>query len=218
MSSSALPHGGEGARGAARRRGAARAERSRRAILEAAARLFVENRGASMQEVAEEAGVGRTTVHNLFRSRDELIRAIALDALAECGAAIEAARPHEGPVAEAVQRLAEGLVPVGERYAFLLAEGQVEDDPEFREDSERVDRPVEELIERGRRDGTFGADAPLAWIGGALEALVYAAWEGVRKGEIARNDAPRLVARTLLSGLGTAGEWPAEPEDERRSR
>jgi AcrR family transcriptional regulator len=171
-------------------------------MLDAAVRVLVGDRGASMQEIAEAAGVGRTTLHRYFPGREDLIRAIALDALREYEASVRAARLDEGTVAEGLARLVEGLVPMGERFHFLLGEAQLEGDPAFLDAYARLDHPVNLLVERGKRDGTFRSDVPTAWVGGALEALVYAAWEGVRDGGIARRDAPGLVTTTLLSGLG----------------
>jgi len=159
-----------------------------------------------MQEIADVAGVGRTTLHRHFPGRRDLMRAITLDALEECEAAIGAARMGEGTAAEVVARLAGGLVPIGERFHFLLYEAELEEDPEIQAADARVTGPVGELVERGRREGTFRPDVPAAWILDAFEALVYAAWEGVHKGRLAPLDAPRLVTGTLLSGLGKTGE------------
>ncbi len=175
-----------------------------RGILESAAGLLVVDRGASMERIAEAAGVGRTTLHRHFRSREALIRAIALDAIEECEAAIEKAGLEEGSVREATERLFEALIPVGERYHFLLAEAQLENDPEVVAAEERIDAPMRRLIGRGKADGTLRADVPDAWILNAMGALLFAAWEGVRDGDLAPRDTPGLVTRTLLSGV--AGE------------
>ena len=155
-----------------------------------------------MQEIATAAGVGRTTIHRYFPGREDLIRAIAMDAVAESEVAMESARLEEGSVAEAVGRLAEALVPMGHRFHFLLGEAQLGQDPEFLAAEERTAAPIEDLVERGQRDGTFRVGVPRAWIVDAMAALVYAAWEGVHAGRIAANDAPGLVTSTLLSGLG----------------
>lgn len=182
-----------------------RERRAGRGILEAAARLLVVDRGASMERIAEAAGVGRTTLHRHFRSREALVRAIALNAVEECEVALRKARLEEGPSArEATERLFEALIPVGERYHFLLAEAQLEDDPELKAAEGRIDAPIRALIERGKRDGTFRAEVPSAWILHAMGALLFAAWEGVRDGELAPRDTTRLVTETLL--FGVAGE------------
>jgi TetR/AcrR family transcriptional repressor of mexCD-oprJ operon len=180
--------------------------RSRRMILDAAVRVLVVDRGASMQKIATAAGVGRTTIHRYFPGREDLIRAIAMDAVAESEVAMEAARLEEGSVAGAVGRLAEALVPMGHRFQFLLGEAQLGHDPEFLAAEERTAAPIEDLVERGQRDGTFRVGIPRAWIVDAIAALVYAAWEGVHAGRIAALDAPGLVTSTLLSGLGSGDD------------
>ena len=106
---------------------------------------------------------------------------------------------------EAVQRLAEVLVPMGHRFHFLLEETQLYSDPEYLAAEERLVKPLRELAERGRQEGSFRNDVPTAWVVDALGALIFAAWEGVRDGRIAALDAPRLVATTVLSGLGKVG-------------
>jgi AcrR family transcriptional regulator len=172
-----------------------------RDILRAAARLLVVDRGASMAEIAAATGVGRTTLHRRYRGREDLIRAIAFDAVEECEAAIREARLEEGSVREAVGRLFAALIPVGERYHFLLAEAQLEDDPELDRAEERISEPMRALIRRGKADGTFRPDVPDAWVMNAMGALLFAAWEGVRDGDLAPKDTAWLVTETLLSGL-----------------
>lgn len=183
-----------------------KAERVKREIMESATGVLVANRGASMQEIADAAGVGRTTVHRYFPGREDLIRTIALQAVVESEAAMKEARLGEGPVEDAVQRLAEALVPVGHRFHFLLDEAQLYSDPVYLATEEKIVKPLEELADRGKREGAFKAGVPVAWIVDTIGALVFAAWEGVRDGRIAALDAPNLVATTLLSGVGASGQ------------
>ncbi|MGW0436862.1 helix-turn-helix domain-containing protein [Micromonospora sp. NPDC003197] len=56
------------------------AERSVRAILEAAERVLAEEPGASMEQIAAAAGVARTTIHRRFANRQALIDALASSA------------------------------------------------------------------------------------------------------------------------------------------
>lgn len=60
------------------------------AILEAARQIFLRESytGASMESVAQEAGVSKQTIYNHFANKDELFRALVLDICAGIGATL----------------------------------------------------------------------------------------------------------------------------------
>src|SRR5690606_10620230 len=70
------------------------AERTGRTSLGAAERVLGQNPNATLEQIAEVAGVARTTVHRRFAGRDELIRTMAIEAWRRMDAAVDAARPH----------------------------------------------------------------------------------------------------------------------------
>ena len=43
---------------------------------------------------------------------------------------------------------------------------------------------------------------PRAWIVRLIDLLIYAMWQAVEEGEVARNDAAALAYRSLVEGLG----------------
>jgi AcrR family transcriptional regulator len=176
---------------------------SRRRILDAAATVLAIDPAASIQDVADAAGVGRATVNRYFPSRADLTGALAVQAMAEAQRALETARLSEGPVAAALTRLTEALVPMGDRFRFLLRESHLEGDPQYLAAEHDFVETLTDMAERGRRSGDLAVDVPPAWLVDALGALVFAAWEAVHDGRIAARDAPHLVSRTLLHGIGT---------------
>jgi TetR/AcrR family transcriptional regulator, mexCD-oprJ operon repressor len=103
----------------------------RQQMLEAAVRVLVENPAASMQVIAA-AGVGRASLHRAFPARQDLLRALALDAAAAAEHAISAAAPEAGSAREALGRVVIALLPLGHRYAFLSHDQSFADDPEVR--------------------------------------------------------------------------------------
>ncbi|MFI0480975.1 TetR/AcrR family transcriptional regulator [Actinomadura sp. 9N215] len=158
------------------------------------------DRGSSMQRIADEAGIGRATLHRRYKSREELRQAVTRHALQEIGAVIDRVGLEDGgPVDTVLARLAEALVPMGERYAFLLRELHHD-----REVQVAVDEFAEELaalMRRGRADGLLRADVPVVWAVDTWLGLVEMAWEGVQHGRLAPRDAPHLVLTTFLSGM-----------------
>src|SRR3984885_13608793 len=93
-------------------------------ILDKAADILAERReAASLAEIAEAAGVARSTLYRYFPSRDALLQALAATAGGEIQARIAEARLDEVPVAEALARVTRGFVATGSKYialAYLL--------------------------------------------------------------------------------------------------
>lgn len=73
------------------------AERSVRAILEAAERVLSTDPGASMEQIATAAGVARTTIHRRFAHRQALIEALVSSAARQLAQAVEDGRPDTAP-------------------------------------------------------------------------------------------------------------------------
>lgn len=180
---------------------------NRQQLLEASVRVLVENPSASMQAIAAAAGVGRATLHRAFPARQDLLRAIALSAAADAERAIIAAEPEAGSAREALGRVVTALVPLGHRYAFLSHDRSFADDPEVRARTHALDRTIEELFVRGRREGAIRTDLPMPWISAIFDQLLFATWRGVRDGYLAPRDAPGVLLATFFTGLGAP---PAE--------
>jgi TetR/AcrR family transcriptional repressor of mexCD-oprJ operon len=127
-------------------------------ILQAAARLLAEDPSASMQAIADAAGVSRPTVYRRFPSRDELIDAIRNEALAEVLERLEAAAASQEPAAGALERLIRELAGVAARYPLLLElfrRGQQHGPPAQKPALPQVARAFDALVARGLRDGTL---------------------------------------------------------------
>lgn len=189
---------------------AAEGRNARAVLLDGAASLLAANPGASMQDLARALGVGRATLHRHFSTRDELIGEIAREATVEAMARVERARLDEDRADAALSRLVHELVPMGDRFHFLLSEPllfglQSSDDPvlaEFAQAEVDLEAAIASMIERGKREGVFRLDVPTAWALSASFSLVFAAWEEVRSGTIGAAQAPDLVVATLMGGIG----------------
>ncbi len=130
------------------------AARNVKRILETAARVLADDQGAGMAEVAAAAGLARATLYRHFPTRADLVAAIRAQAYDDAGAAIAACRLEEGPVGDALGRLIEGLVAVGDRYRFLQNESQTEAGGTADQKREaELSRPVLAMIRRGQESG-----------------------------------------------------------------
>lgn len=180
------------------RRRRADAERSIAAILDAAIDVLGERPAASMGEIARAAGVSRQTVYAHFPSREQLLAAVQQRALAETVAAIDAARPQDGPAPAALERVVVASWRTLARHARLIDSLTALHEPE---QLERLHQPILErlarIVRRGQRSGAFDQHLPLDWTLAALLALFHATAREVSAGRISADDAAATLARAV---------------------
>lgn len=182
-------------------------DRSRSAVLQAATRVLLQAPATSLADLSATLGIGRTTLHRLFPTREDLLRAIAHDALDHLHQVYAAAGitrpPPQGPQARAaLDRLVDRLIPLGPSLMFLLRSAELATDPELARRVDDLDRAVHATVGAAVKHGDLDADVPTWWAVEALFASVYVAWEQIEHGRLAPLDAPALVTRTWLRGVG----------------
>jgi AcrR family transcriptional regulator len=177
-------------------------ESKRLAILDAAAQVLAVQPAASLAEIADHAGIGKATLHRYFAGRDDLILALAFRALESISAAIQACHLEQGSAPQALQRLCTALVPLGDKIHFLLSESAPDTHPDFIAANERTEAPIVALLLRGQAEGSIRADLSPTWMLYSMNFLLFAAWQAVYDGRLARHDAPAMLLTTLLEGLG----------------
>lgn len=170
-------------------------------LLTAVSTALAGNLGASMQEIADEAGVGRTTLHRRFPSRQALMDAVAQHALDEADRIMTACGVDDRPVAEVLDRLAAEVLPLALTYALLWAEPPITERTPLEAEVERLDDRFERFAVRGQADGLLRPDVPARWIVYSLGSQALAVWWGVRSGFVGPREAERLFGATTLDGL-----------------
>lgn len=192
---------GSSSTGTAPRRRRADAERSIAKIVAAARHELGRNPGASVDDVARAAGVGRMTLYGHFRSRAELIEA-ALGAALVSGDETLSIVDLTGDAREAMERLlTASWTLVAESEGLLAAADGVLPAETLRRMHDRPAERVSTLIRRGRDDGVFRTDLPLTWLTSAVHMLVKGAAGEVRAGRLAAAEAPRVVSASVLGLL-----------------
>lgn len=184
------------------------AERSVRSILEAAERVLSGNPAASMEQVAEAAGVARTTVHRRFASRQALVDAMASTAVQQLLEAIEAGRPEAAPPLVALHQITVNVLRTKVSWAFALgqpaASGSV-----VAEMQQQVVRRCLELLGRVRDLGVLDPEADLDWTRRVYYALIGESLHGADADADTDVLASRIID-TLLRGAG-----PRRPDSQR---
>lgn len=169
-------------------------------VLRTAAALLTRKSTATMDEVAKAAGISRATLHRHFAGRDALVRALESLGIAECEAALAAARTGEGPATDAVRRFVRAIEPSAGLIAFLYTENQLFEGEEQNEGWARIDEEIAALFRRGQESGEFRIDLTPAWLTEALFGLLASAAWAVAEGRVAPNDFTHMIVELLLGG------------------
>src|SRR5215475_2431368 len=168
-------------------------------LLDVATEVLVADPAASLADVAEAAGIGRTTLHKHYATRDDLMRAVAHRALDLWSQAVDnVAEGQDG----GLRALAEATVPIGPQLGFLWRSPILEHIPEIVERWTAVERRNLAVLQRARAHGVIDPDVADWWLLQTFYSVVYVASEAVRSGHLAPRDAPDLVLRTMLRGIG----------------
>lgn len=179
------------------RRRRADAKRSIAAILDAATRVLGERPDASIEDIAEAAGVTRQTVYAHYTSRERLFSAVIDRVTDEVAAAMDAAEPDKGPPAAALIRLLDASWRTVERYPFLFHTA-----PMSPQESHDRHRPIldryERVIRRGQRTGDFDRRLSATWLLAATIGLAHAAGEEVGAGRMTADEATNALRHSIL--------------------
>jgi AcrR family transcriptional regulator len=179
-------------------------------LLDVAAGVLVADPAASLAEVAEAAGIGRTTLHKHYATRDDLLRAVghrAIDLWAEALAAVT-----EGPDGGLLAMIT-SMVVVGSQLGFLWRTPALHRDPALQERSDAMQAATVAVLRRAQDRGVLAPGTPDWWLLDTFCSLIYVAAESVADGELAPNDAPGLVAGTFLRGIGAPAPAPPRQPD-----
>ena len=171
-------------------------------LLLASGRVLATNQGATLSEIAEQIGIGRATLQRYFPKRQDLLREIALDALREIDQALDSVLGIDKGAEESLQEMLELLVPLGDRYFYLVSYPDLMENADVSKAYERQLNRLTRYVEELKQRNVLAMDIPTAWIVQTIDLLIWGAWYAVDNGAIARNDAAHLALRTLMRGLG----------------
>ncbi|WP_330240570.1 TetR/AcrR family transcriptional regulator [Streptomyces sp. NBC_00525] len=178
------------------------AERSVRAILEAAERVLSRDPGASMEQIAAEAGVSRTTIHRRFAHRQALIEALALSAARQLARAVDDGRPATAPPLVALHRITANVLQVKGAWTFALSLPATPGS-EAAALHEEMARHCVAVLERARAEHLIDASADLSWLQRVYYALLGETLHGNPTDPTTDPDAlAARVVNTFLHGAG----------------
>jgi AcrR family transcriptional regulator len=178
-------------------------QRTRDRILAVAAELLAKDTGVSLAQISAAAGVGRTTVHRYFPTREGLIEVLAVESIGAVRDVLVYCRLDDGSVPDVLGRIADAVLPLAAELRYLDTAQGVWDLPEVRRVWGAIVDDLDRLVERGQRDGDVRADVPAALVVNVFLGALWAVDEGVREGRIAPAGANRRLVAVLLNGITT---------------
>jgi AcrR family transcriptional regulator len=170
--------------------------RIKRPLLDVVAEVLVADPAASLAEVAAAAGIGRTTLHKHYATRDDLVTAVAHRAIDLWEQAVDRVAD------DGLRQLTDALLPIGPQLAFLWRSPALDHAEDIIDRWNKAELCGLAVLQRAKAEGTIGASVPDWWMLQSYYSLIYVAAESVRGGRLAPRDATDLVLSTLLNGIG----------------
>jgi AcrR family transcriptional regulator len=174
------------------------ARANRRAVLDAAALLLAADPDVGIAEIAEQTGLGRTTVYRHFPNREALLDGLIEDVLEQGNAGVAAATAGDPGAEQALRAVARMNVELGMRYRFLWARQGVAR-PAMQRASRIGGDALSDYLAAARERGEVRTDQPLGWLMAAQLAISLAMIGDVVAGRIERDEAGPLLGETLVA-------------------
>ncbi|MCE7011110.1 TetR/AcrR family transcriptional regulator [Kibdelosporangium philippinense] len=168
-------------------------------LLQTGAKVLARDPSASIAHIAAEAGLDRRTVYRRFATREALLLALFEAKLDAAEQVLDEARLTEAPVAVALHRYVEGIVPVSRQWPMEFS--SLESPDQGTEDRRQQLRGrIRAFVDRGIDEGFFRADVPREWVRKMLDDLVKLAAHSEPLMDPPK--AADLVVEMLLKGAG----------------
>ncbi|MGW5879286.1 TetR/AcrR family transcriptional regulator [Nocardiopsis terrae] len=177
------------------------AERTMRTILEAAEGVLSRNPSASMEQIAEAAGVARSTVHRRFATRDALVDALTEWAAQQFADSVEAANPDSTPPIVALYVVTANVLRTKMGWGFAMSRGVPAGTTTAKLHEDVTHRCIR-LFERCKEAGVMRADVDTDWARRVYYSLIE---ESTRETSDRANpeEVASKIVDTLLRGVGT---------------
>jgi AcrR family transcriptional regulator len=176
------------------------AARNLRHIVDVATTVLADRPEASMQEIADAAGLNRVTLYRHFANRETLIKEIQRTGLAEVQR-LFAGLPDEGPVIPALcDALAQGIA-LGARYRVVALAPR--SDPDLWLDEAATALPLANAVERAKRAGEIDTHLDTLYIAALFAQSALATIGLIERGldpNVAQQSAQRAFAKALAAG------------------
>jgi AcrR family transcriptional regulator len=143
-------------------------------ILAAADRVLSTNPTATLDEIATEAGVARTTIHRRFATRELLLRALDRWAVHQIATALDEASPETAPPYVALYQATANVLRIKINLAFTQ-DNSDSPDSAVQAAHDAVAERADALLARAKAAGVLREDTSIRWARRVYFALVHEA-------------------------------------------
>jgi AcrR family transcriptional regulator len=179
---------------------------TRAAVMAAALELAMIRPSASLDEIAQHAGVGRATLFRHFPNRTALLREAGKRAIASLEPDLKAAAHDPCEPRQRLRKVIAVLVSAGLPLHAVFAAPDLANDPSLRRAAKKLDQWIEPAIAACLEAGVLRAEIDPAWFDAAFDGLLYGAWTAVREGRLTVDRAVACLFDTLIYGFGTRAQ------------
>ena len=170
-------------------------------IFSTATRVLAERPDATLQTIAQEAGVSRTTIFNRFPTRESLLQALCNDAFMRIKTVMSTLT--EVSTSESPQKLfdiTQQLIPLAQQSIFLR--NVPTENNKMNSLWEEATIPLTNYFMQLKNEGILNNEIPNRWLVASYISLLFAAWDEVSLGELGSVQASRLVVQSWLRVAG----------------
>ncbi|WP_223809034.1 TetR/AcrR family transcriptional regulator [Rufibacter hautae] len=176
-------------------------------IIDSAIIIFNDDLSASLETVAEKAGVTRRTLHRYFKDRPELVEACKGEMLTSCKAAMAAAYASSGDPLEQLEAMLYAGIDCGYKYAFLKKLYQRPEYGQIYESKEGlgyddIKAKWRALVDLLQGQGVISKELTIAWVFVLFDGMINITIDALRSGDVARNDIKRFAWYSFSRSIG----------------
>ncbi len=180
----------------------ARIQKSQAALLAAGMELLSKNPEATLSEIAQQAGVGRTTLYRLYETKEQLIKAIAVQCMESFDVATEHLESEAKSALHGFHLMFKAILPLAKELEFLMKLGDIaENDPELMAIYDKQQQEMTQLVELAKQEGSIQKKVPTLWIVNLLDGLFYSSWLTLNAGIMSHDELADLMFETLCHGV-----------------